>query len=65
MLVFFGVVLIVTGLLLTFAAKIPGLGRLPGDLYIRKGNMTFYVPIATSIVVSLVLTLLLNVLGKK
>lgn len=65
MLILFGVVLIAMGLLLTFAEKIPGIGRLPGDIYIRKGNMTFYFPVVTSILVSLVLTLLLNVLGKK
>ncbi len=46
------------GLLLTFAEKIPGLGRLPGDIVWRRGSFTFYFPLATCIIVSLVLTLL-------
>jgi hypothetical protein len=51
-------VLLGIGLLLTFAEKIPGLGRLPGDIVWRRGNVTFYFPLATCIVVSLVLSLL-------
>jgi hypothetical protein len=51
-------VLLGVGLLLTFAEKIPGLGRLPGDIVWRRGNVTFYFPLATCIIVSLVLTLL-------
>jgi hypothetical protein len=55
-----GAVLLGLGLVLTFAGKVPGLGRLPGDVVYRKGNFTFYFPIVTSIVLSLVLTLLLS-----
>jgi len=51
-------VLLGIGLLLTFAEKIPGLGRLPGDIVWRRGSFTFYFPLATCIIVSLVLTLL-------
>jgi hypothetical protein len=51
-----GGVLFVVGLLLTFGSRIPGLGRLPGDIVVRKGNVTFYFPLATSILLSLVLT---------
>ena len=53
-----GAVLLGIGLLLTFAEKIPGLGRLPGDIVWRRGSFTFYFPLATCIIVSLVLTLL-------
>jgi hypothetical protein len=60
MLIIAGAVLLGLGLLLTFAGKVPGLGRLPGDVVYRKGNFTFYFPIVTSILLSLVLTLLLS-----
>jgi hypothetical protein len=59
-----GVILIVVGLLLTLAGRIPLLGRLPGDIVIERGNLTCAVPIATSILLSLLLTLILNVLAR-
>lgn len=64
-LIFFGVVLIAAGLLAAVFGKIPGLGRLPGDIYIRKGNFMFYFPLATSLVLSLVLTLAFSLFGRK
>ena len=54
-----GVILVGLGLLLMFAGKIPVLGKLPGDFVFRKGNFTFYFPLVTSILLSLLLTLLL------
>jgi len=54
-----GGVLFVVGLLLTFGGRIPGLGRLPGDIVYRKGNFTFYFPLVTSLVLSLLLTAVL------
>lgn len=48
------------GRLLLVAGKIPGLGRLPGDLTIERGGWTIFLPLGTMIVVSLLLTLLLN-----
>ena len=54
-----GGVLFVVGLLLIFGARIPGLGRLPGDIVYRKGNFTFYFPLVTSLVLSLLLTAVL------
>ena len=57
-LIFLGAVLIVAGLLWPLAQKL-GLGRLPGDIVIARGNFRLYVPIATSIVVSVVLSLIL------
>ena len=52
-----GIVLLVAGLLWPFLQKI-GLGRLPGDIVIERGNFRFYLPLGTSILVSLVLSLL-------
>jgi hypothetical protein len=54
-----GAVIVVLGLVLTFAGRIPWLGRMPGDIVYRRGNFTFYFPLATSIVLSLVLTAVL------
>lgn len=53
-----GGALFAVGLLLTLAGRLPWLGRLPGDVVIERGPVTFYFPLATSIIVSLVLTLL-------
>ena len=55
--IIFGIVLISLGLVLTFSDKIPFLGKLPGDIYIQKKNFTFYFPLATSLLVSAVLSL--------
>jgi hypothetical protein len=55
--IIFGIVLIGLGLILTFSDKILFLGRLPGDIYIQKKNFTFYFPLATSLLVSAVLSL--------
>jgi hypothetical protein len=53
-----GAVLLGLGLVFTVVEKVPGLGRLPGDIVWRRGNVTFYFPLATCVIVSLVLTLL-------
>lgn len=58
-LIIFGVVLIGLGLLLTFFNKVPFLGKLPGDIYIKRENFTFYFPLATSFILSILLTLAL------
>jgi hypothetical protein len=60
MLIGLGVLMAVVGLLMVLGGKI-GLGRLPGDIAIRRGNTSFYFPIVTSIVISVVLTILANV----
>jgi hypothetical protein len=56
--IIFGIILIGVGLLLTFINKIPFLGKLPGDIYIQKKNFTFYFPLATSLLISIILTFL-------
>lgn len=57
MLILVGLFVIGIGLLLLIAEKIPWIGRLPGDIVIRKKNFTFYFPLATSILISILLTL--------
>ena len=55
-----GIGLSLLGLAMIVAEKIPGIGKLPGDILIRRGNFTFYFPLVTSLLISLILTLLLN-----
>ncbi|MDE2027445.1 MAG: DUF2905 domain-containing protein, partial [Candidatus Omnitrophica bacterium] len=54
-----GVVLIVAGALITVAGKIPGVGRLPGDILIKKENFSFYFPLTTCILLSIVISLVM------
>ena len=56
-----GGVLVAAGLLLMLGARVPGLGRLPGDIVYRKGNVAFYFPLVTCILLSVVVTLLLRI----
>jgi membrane protein implicated in regulation of membrane protease activity len=65
LLIVFGVLLVIAGLLLTLGGRIPWLGRLPGDIHIERGSWTFYFPIATSLLVSVVLSLLLYLIGRR
>jgi len=60
MLVIFGLVLVGLGLILLLGPKIPWLGKLPGDITIKKENFTFYFPLASSIVISILLTILFS-----
>jgi hypothetical protein len=64
-LVVVGVVLVVMGVVLLLVGRIPGLGRLPGDLHVQRGNWTFYFPLATSLVLSVVLSLIFWVIGRR
>lgn len=65
MLIVFGVVLALLGGLLLLAGKIPFLGRLPGDIIIRRENWSFYFPLTTSILLSILLTLLFSLFGRR
>jgi uncharacterized membrane protein YkgB len=65
LLILFGVVSIVAGLVLLIAPRIPWLGRLPGDVVVQREHFTLYVPIVTSLVVSIVLTILLNLFFRR
>ncbi len=64
-LIILGIVIAVVGLLLTGFGKLSFLGRLPGDIFIQRKHFTFYFPITTSILISLVLSLLLYLISKK
>jgi uncharacterized membrane protein YkgB len=64
LLILLGVLIIVIGLLLLVGEKIPWVGRLPGDIIIKKKNFTCYFPIATSILISIILTLLFTLFRK-
>ena len=57
-----GVFLTVLGLLLIFGQKVPFLGRLPGDIFMEKGNFRFLFPLATCLLLSAVLTIVLNLI---
>jgi uncharacterized protein HemY len=58
-LIYFGLVLVVLGLVFSYGGKIPWLGHLPGDIYIQRERFTFYFPLTTCIVISIVITLVL------
>jgi hypothetical protein len=59
-----GIVLVMVGLVMLFAQKLPFLGRLPGDILIKKEHFTFYFPLATSIIISIIISLILYLIGK-
>ena len=65
----FGVLMVVVGGILLFAGnhlgKVPWLGRLPGDIHIQRDNWSFSFPIVTCIVISIVLTLLFSLFGRR
>ncbi len=65
LLVIFGVAMAAIGVLIIFSGKLPWLGRLPGDIVFHRKNFTFYFPLATSILISLVLTLLFWIFGRR
>jgi hypothetical protein len=59
-----GIALLVLGALLLLAGRFPGLGRLPGDLVIERENLRVFIPIGTMILLSLILTVVLNVIAR-
>ncbi|MBU9720699.1 MULTISPECIES: DUF2905 domain-containing protein [Bacillaceae] len=64
LLVTLGIILIVVGVLWQVGGKYLSLGKLPGDIFIQRGNSTFYFPIVTSIVISVILSLVFFVIGR-
>ena len=64
-LVILGLVLVVVGVLISLVGKVPGLGRMPGDIHVQRGNWTFYFPLATSLLLSVVLSLLFWLFGRR
>ncbi len=69
LLIGFGVVMIVLGgvflLLGNLSGKVPWIGRLPGDIYIERENWRFYFPLGTSILLSIILTLIFSLFGRR
>ena len=64
MLMIVGGLLFLVGLALTFAGRLPGFGHLPGDVAIERSNFRLYAPFGTMIALSIVLTILLNVIAR-
>jgi membrane protein implicated in regulation of membrane protease activity len=64
-LIIIGLAVAAIGLLLTLGGKLPWFGRLPGDIQYKGENFTFYFPLATSVIVSLVLSLVLWLINRK
>lgn len=64
MLVIMGVLLVLIGLAFMFADKIPYIGRFPGDIYIKRDRFSFYFPLTTSIIISIILTILFSLFRK-
>ncbi|TBR17945.1 DUF2905 domain-containing protein [bacterium] len=64
-LIIFGSVLLLVGLFLVFGSKIPFIGKLPGDIYVQKKNFSFYFPITTSILISIVLSIIFHLWPRK
>ena len=60
-----GLVLVILGVLLQFGEKIFHRGRLPGDILIRRGNFTFYFPLGTCVLLSIILSLVLALLTRR
>ncbi|HDL19904.1 MAG TPA: DUF2905 domain-containing protein [Nitrospirae bacterium] len=60
-----GLLIALIGIVLMLSGRIPWIGRLPGDIMIKKKNFTFYFPLATSILVSIVLSLILLFFSKR
>ncbi|AXA36654.1 MAG: DUF2905 domain-containing protein [Candidatus Hydrogenedentota bacterium] len=60
LLIVMGIVLVLAGLLFIGMEKLPWLGRLPGDIHIQRRNFSFHFPITTSILLSILVTILLN-----
>lgn len=59
-----GIFFIIIGLAFMLGDKIPYIGRLPGDIHIKKENFSFYFPITTSIIISIILTVLFSIFRK-
>ena len=63
-LILIGLTLAAFGALMWLLSGVPFIGRLPGDIYLRRGNFTFYFPVATCIVISIVVSLIFALLRR-
>ena len=65
LLVVLGVLIVLVGLVLMLMGRVPWLGRLPGDISVQRGNWSFYFPLTTSILISVLLSVLLYLIGRR
>ena len=65
LLIMLAVILAAVGGLLLLVGRVPYIGRLPGDIYIQRKNFTFYFPLGTSILLSIILTLLFSFFSRR
>ena len=65
MLIIVGALILLMGLLLAAASKLPGMGRLPGDIVIKKDNFVFYFPLTTSLLLSFLASLVLWLISRR
>jgi len=65
LMILFGVIFIVLGLAMQLIGKVPGIGHLPGDIFVKKGDFTFYFPLATCLIASVILSLILSLFLKR
>jgi Protein of unknown function (DUF2905) len=64
-LIIVGLVIAGLGLLFLLGGKIPWLGKLPGDFFYKGKNVTFYFPLATCIIISIILTIIMMFINRK
>ncbi|MBD3185166.1 DUF2905 family protein [Candidatus Poribacteria bacterium] len=64
-LIIFGVIIIALGGIILLSGRVSWLGKLPGDIRIKRDGFSFYFPITTCIIISIILTLLFRLLGKR
>ena len=65
LLIMFALILAAVGGVILLVGRVPFIGRLPGDIYIQRKNFTFYFPLATSILLSIILTLLFSFFSRR
>ena len=63
-LIVIGLTIATIGGIITFAGKLPGLGKLPGDIYIKRENFSFYFPLGTCILISAIISFILWLLRR-
>jgi len=57
-LIYLGIVLVILGILFSVGGKLPWLGHLPGDIYLQRGRFSFYFPVTTCLLISIIMTLI-------
>lgn len=65
LLIIVGGIIVLVGVVLLIAGKVPFLGRLPGDIHLKGKHMSLYFPIVTCVVLSIILTIIINLLSRR